>query len=271
MKKQGFTLIELLVVIAVIAVLMAILLPALERVKRQAKQVACLSTLKQWSLYFSMYADDNNNRFMAGHRAQPTPNRWISALGDYYQWDDKITCCPNATKPWIDRNGVNSGAEGTFLGVTMAWGYMNQDHWARPMKGSYGMNGYCVDPQAGREPRGQADWYWRGPAVAGASRVPLFLGAQRYNGVVDSVDEPPEFDGQAWDAGGSGRMVRYCLNRHDGFVNGLLLDYSARKIGLKELWTFKWHRRYDTAGPWTTAGGCVASDWPEWMKSFKDY
>ena len=158
MKKPGFTLIELLVVIAVIAVLMAILLPALERVKRQAKQVACLSTLKQWSLYFSMYADDNNNRFMAGHRAQPTPNRWISALGDYYQWDDKITCCPNATKPWIDRNGVNSGAEGTFLGVTMAWGYMNQDHWARPMKGSYGMNGYCVDPQAGREPRGQADW-----------------------------------------------------------------------------------------------------------------
>ncbi len=271
MKKPGFTLIELLVVIAVIAVLMAILLPALERVKRQAKQVACLSTLKQWSLYFSMYADDNNNRFMAGHRAQPTPNRWISALGDYYQWDDKITCCPNATKPWIDKNGVNSGAEGTFLGVTMAWGYMNQDHWAKPMKGSYGMNGYCVDPQAGREPRGQADWYWRGPAVAGASRVPLFLGAQRYNGVVDSVDEPPEFDGQAWDAGGSGRMVRYCLNRHDGFVNGLLLDYSARKIGLKELWTFKWHRRYDTAGPWTTAGGCVASDWPEWMRSFKDY
>jgi len=270
-KKSGFTLIELLVVIAIIAVLMAILMPALNRVKRQAKGVACLSTLKQWSLYFAMYADDNNSRFMAGHRAQPQPNRWISALGDYYKWDDEITCCPNATKPWVDKDGVNTGLEGTFRGVTMAWGYMNQSHWVKPMKGSYGINGYCVDPSPGSEPRGQANWYWRGPTVSGAANVPLFLGAQRYNGVVDSVDDPPEFDGQAWDAGGDGRMVRYCLNRHDGFVNGLLLDFSARKIGLKELWTFKWHRRYDTAGPWTTAGGCLPSDWPEWMKSFKDY
>jgi hypothetical protein len=68
-----------------------------------------------------------------------------------------------------------------------------------------------------------------------------------------------------------GRMLRYCLNRHDGFVNGLFMDFSARKIGLKELWTFKWHRQFDTAGPWTMAGGSQSSDWPEWMKSFKDY
>jgi hypothetical protein len=51
----------------------------------------------------------------------------------------------------------------------------------------------------------------------------------------------------------------------------LFLDYSARKVGLKELWTLKWHKGFDEAGPWTLAGGAQASDWPEWMKPLKDY
>jgi prepilin-type processing-associated H-X9-DG protein len=62
-----------------------------------------------------------------------------------------------------------------------------------------------------------------------------------------------------------------CINRHDGFVNGLFLDWSVRKVGLKELWTLKWHRDFDTAGPWTKAGGVKPEDWPQWMRRFKDY
>jgi len=119
------------------------------------------------------------------------------------------------------------------------------------LKGSYGINGYCVDIQAGREPRRDSSWYWRGQNVAGAAYVPLFLGAQRYNGVVDSVDPPPAYDGQGWAEGGEGRMLRFCLNRHDGFVNGLL---TIR---------YQW--------PVDDSGGYQASDWPEWMWKFKDY
>jgi hypothetical protein len=45
----------------------------------------------------------------------------------------------------------------------------------------------------------------------------------------------------------------------------------VRKTGLKELWTLKWHLQFDTANAWTKAGGAQPEDWPEWMRSFKDY
>jgi prepilin-type N-terminal cleavage/methylation domain-containing protein len=275
-KTSGFTLIELLVVIAIIALLMSILMPALQRVKKQARSVACLSKLNQWGLFFSMYAEDYNSHFMMGFVTNP-PNRWIYALGDYYKWDDEFTCCPNATKPWVDKNGVNTGAEGTSVGVTMAWGYVTQDHWIyqgnkMQMKGSYGINGWVVDPPPGFEPhpeRGDASYFWRGPTVAGAGYVPLFLGAQRYNGVPLQTDRPPSYSGEPWND--DAQMGRFCLNRHDGFVGCLFLDYSARKVGLKELWTLKWHRKYDQAGPYTRGGGAQSADWPEWMRTLKDY
>jgi prepilin-type processing-associated H-X9-DG protein len=62
-----------------------------------------------------------------------------------------------------------------------------------------------------------------------------------------------------------------CLNRHDGTVNCLFWDWSVRKVGLKELWTLKWCPAWDTAGPWTKAGGVQPEDWPPWMRQFKDY
>jgi prepilin-type N-terminal cleavage/methylation domain-containing protein len=273
-KRRGFTLIELLVVIAIIALLMAILMPALQRVKRQARSVACLSKLKQWGLFFSMYADEWNGKFMRGFTASPRANRWVYALGEYYKWDDEFTCCPNATKPWVDEYGVDSGAEGSTssAGVTMAWGYLNQGHWKKPMKGSYGINGWVVDPKPGEEPhpeRGDASFFWRGPTVAGAGYVPLFMEAQRYNGVPLHTDTPPSFSGERWND--NAQMGRFCLDRHDGFGGCLFLDWSARKVGLKELWTLKWHRKYVEAGPWTLGGGALSTDWPEWMRAMKDY
>lgn len=63
----------------------------------------------------------------------------------------------------------------------------------------------------------------------------------------------------------------FCMNRHHGYVNGLFLDWSVRKIGLKELWTLPWSYEFDTAGRWTKAGGVKPEDWPKWMREFKDY
>ena len=66
-------------------------------------------------------------------------------------------------------------------------------------------------------------------------------------------------------------MRIFCVNRHDAAVNVLFLDWTTRKVGLKEIWTLKWHRGFTTAGPWTMAGLVKPDDWPEWMQGVKDY
>jgi len=65
-KRTGFTLIELLVVISVIAILMAILMPALKRAREQGQRAVCVSTVKQLTLCWVMYADDNDDRLVNG-------------------------------------------------------------------------------------------------------------------------------------------------------------------------------------------------------------
>jgi prepilin-type N-terminal cleavage/methylation domain-containing protein len=277
---SGFTLIELLVVIAIIALLMAILMPALNRAKRQASGAACLSNMHQWSLFFSMYTQDNNELFpqgVGGVRGGGS-NRWPRALRSYHKDNSEFLCCPMATKPMQDINGQPTGHTGKYA----AWGIytseMGYAGWPSSdqggIYGSYGINGWAANPEPGSARGDDASTkgkYWRTVNVRGQSRIPVLLGATRYNGLPEPTDEPPGYDGMWWDEGKGGRMIRYCLNRHDGFVSGLFMDWSVRRLGLKELWTFRWHRQYATTGPWTKAGGVQPSDWPPWMRHFKDY
>ncbi|MHC4719876.1 MAG: type II secretion system protein, partial [Planctomycetota bacterium] len=117
-KSRGFTLIELLVVIAIIALLLSILMPSLSRVRKQAKEVACQSKLRQWGVIFSMYMDDNDGFFPISLRGK-VYEYWMSQLRPYYQ-DPQMRCCPTATKP--RRNKDWSHGPGWGMGAFSAWG-----------------------------------------------------------------------------------------------------------------------------------------------------
>ena len=71
--RTGFTLVELLVVIAIIAVLMAILMPSLRAAKQIAQGVACAANVRQLSIAWTIYADDNDSRLVG---AQVSIGSW---------------------------------------------------------------------------------------------------------------------------------------------------------------------------------------------------
>ncbi|MBM4024708.1 MAG: hypothetical protein FJ280_04780 [Planctomycetes bacterium] len=127
-----------------------------------------------------------------------------------------------------------------------------------PLVGSYGVNYFgpsLLDPRV-----------WRGRKLD-RSAVPVFLDRADFYVQTKATDAPPEYDGHLTSPGD---MKRSCIDRHNGGVSSLFLDWSVRKVGLKELWTLHWSPWFDRRGPWTKAGGVQPEDWPAWMRGFPD-
>ena len=137
--------------------------------------------------------------------------------------------------------------------------------------GSLGLNGYVLSIPSTSQFEGgvSASSGWGNlDDLPHGDTIPFFLDAMRFDQWPKHTEAPAERESMAWSSNSMGRI---CINRHDGAVNCLFVDGSVRKVGLKELWTLKWHRSFDTAGPWTKAGGVEPSHWPEWMRPFKEY
>ena len=268
-KRRALTRIGVLVIIIVVLMALiggpALMMALKTRARKQARSVACQNKLKMWGVGFAMYSDDNEGYFFSGE-GRDNGYWWLDPLRPYYR-DYKMFHCPTATKPYTE------GGQNPFG----AW-------VVDDASGSYAPNGWICNPQQGKTElwgRGPVENYWRTLRtirVRGLNDIPLFLEAMWFEAWPRQTDEPPPNEdwlkdkvNQSEMKANQNEMRRFCVNRHDGFVNVVFMDYHVQKVGLKELWTLKWHQEYDTAGPWTKAGGVKPSDWPEWMRRFKDY
>ena len=268
-KRNAFTLIELLVVIAIIALLMGILMPALSRVKKQARAVACRATLKQWGPIWYMYCNDNEGSFPSGNDDVTwTRGEWILALRFMYETKSDMLRCPVATKR-LPSGEDHGGPFNTYAMGTGGTGNLQEEC-------SYGQNNWLFNPPSGvANIQGRpAEWHWRNINVKGRmNNIPVFADTMWRGGGPTYKDstriDPPQFNGQ-W-LGAGHEMKHFCIDRHNGSNNYLFLDWTVRSVDIKELWTLTWHKGFDPRGRWTRSGGVQPSEWPEWMRGFKDY
>lgn len=265
-KPRAFTLIELLVVISIIMLLIALLLPAFQKARNQTRAAICQANLKQWGTVLALYSDEHEGRlpimsggtvlwfFRGSWIPEGDPNRprvfqKVVTRG--------IACCPMAVKV---RPGPATGRSGgSHLGGSYEIRWANGSTFEAwkitspppPFCGSYGFNvtafPQSIDTFLSRE----------------QANTPVILDSPERMGRHRNNDPPPRREGSG--------LQTFCINRHNGHINSLFLDWSVRRVGLKELWTLKWDELSDTTGPWTKAGGVMPEDWPQWMRRFNDY
>jgi len=154
-------------------------------------------------------------------------------------------------------------------------GSFSEGYWVNWARGEwitvlrpYIMNNWLYNPPVNiTDIQGRLTKYnWRTVDARGPANIPVFLdsmwrGGGPCYGIGQVRIEPPADNGE-W-SGYNAEMHHFCIDRHNGYINCLFLNWSVRNVGLKELWNLKWHREFDTSG-WSGA-------WPVWMRKFKDY
>ncbi|MHC4155140.1 MAG: hypothetical protein ACYST6_09505 [Planctomycetota bacterium] len=89
--------------------------------------------------------------------------------------------------------------------------------------------------------------FYATPATRSASWAPILMCGNWKDCEPEPTDEPwdsvEEMERFGWNPV-INEMRRVCHNRHGMFVNANFMDLSARKVGLKELWTTKWHKEW---------------------------
>ena len=280
--RISFTKKDLFVVLGCVVFLLGNLAVTSSNGRARAKEMVCRSNLQKWGAVFGMYTADNNGSFHEGWTVDiMCGDRWFDLLQPYLDDNNDLHCCPTATRV-RQLYGYSTGvtgkfsAWGKFVGGPLGGATSAYPTSLRGSAGSYGINIFVCNPSAIAV--GEADgmtWFWRTTNVSGAGDIPLLFDCMWIDVFARPYNEPPEYDGDCpgVDYGGSmyNSMKKACIDRHNAAINMLFMDFSVRKVGLKQLWTLPWHRMWSEKQE--MAGG-LPNEWnnpDHWMYNMKDY
>ena len=233
--------------------------------RRRAKAVVCRANLGQWGALFEAYTNDHDGHFNPGWAIGET-ELWMNALRPYYGDRRSLLLCPTAR-----RLAWSSPRIGTFAAWIRTTGIAEGDR--QDFVGSYGINSWTNDTTEGKWANTSLRFWGTIRGVEERDRIPVLADALWHDAWPQHKDAPPAFPpgSEGISMATISEITHFCIDRHSGAVNMLFADWSVRPVGLKELWTLKWGRTFDPEGPWTKTGGVLPSDWPEWMRDYRDY
>ena len=213
--KKGFTLIELLVVISIVALLISILLPALRKSRDAARDMQCLTQVRQFGMALVQYSHEYNG-YMPPYRDTYMDKGncyWPVYLSEFLGKrvenngrTSKMFLCPRDPAPF----GLNSGVFGTEPNFN--FGYTNT--------GSYG---------------GEASFmpYNSGLGAKDTTRIGRYRFDQRvHGGMVMITDAPKLTIDLRFKTGGGFPNITWHSNEN---VNGLRGDLSASAFSADQL------------------------------------
>ena len=215
-KSSAFTLIELLVVIAIIAILAAILFPVFAQARAKARQIACLSNVRQLGMAFQQYFQDYDEQFPLLGKGGTPDTSWFFTMQPYIKSTKMLRCPEDGAANWVaEKDWANPAVTGV-------------------RRASYTLNGYLAPGNSN-------------PGHGG--NFPYLAGIQKPASVIFLAESPSTFNGNyfhahSWNPPTStshwkvdiDRPDDLAYDRHSDGFNAAFLDGHAKWMKWQQAW-----------------------------------